>query len=261
MAKKSLFSKLFSRLPSSQPEAQEEKTPPAEKTKLKFVFFIVDWSMVNVVSDVFIEEKVRFYFVSKAQGTANSDILDLLGFGSTDKALVTCLEQAIGVPVLLKEVRKKLKSYGPGAGIAFTVPLSAINEPALLIFKQSINKNDKIAAIKEKAEGENMSEKFTHDLIMCIVNQGYTDELMNTAREAGARGGTMLHARGSAHHGAVKFFGVSVQAEKEMILILSNRETKVAIMQAISEAYGLNSEAQGIVFSLPVDNMTGLSFE
>jgi hypothetical protein len=261
MAKKSLFSKLFSKLPSAHPEVQDVKEPEAEKPRLKFIFFIVDWNKVNIVSDVFVEEKVRFYFVSMAQGTANSEILDLLGFGATDKAVITCLEQEIGVPVLLKEVRKKLNGYGPGAGIAFTVPLSAINDPVLLIFKQSINKNKKITVVNEKTEGENMSEKFTHDLIMCIVNQGYTDELMDTARAAGARGGTVLHARGSAHHGAVKFFGVSVQAEKEMILILTDRKTKVIIMQAISEKYGLSSEAQGLVFSLPVDSMTGLSFE
>jgi len=261
MAKKSFFSRFFSKLPSSQPQAEEAKNPAAEKTRLKYVFFIVDWNKVNAVSEIFVEEKVRFYFISKAKGTASSEILDVLGFGATDKAVITCLEQSIGVPVLLKEVRKKLNSSGPGAGIAFTIPLSAINEPALLIFKQSINKNEKIAAIKQKNEGANMNEKFTHDLIICIVNHGYTDELMNTARGAGAKGGTVLHARGSAHLGAVKFFGVSVQAEKEMILILTDRESKVAIMQAISKAHGLNSEAQGLVFSLPVDNMTGLSFE
>jgi nitrogen regulatory protein PII len=260
MAKKSLFSRLFSKLPNAQPEAHEARTLSTEKPKLKYVFFIVDWNKVNVVTDVLIEEKVRFYFVSKARGTASSEILDLLGFGATEKAVITCLEQSIGIPVLLKEVRNKLNKKGPGAGIAFTIPLSAVNDPALLIFKQSINKNEKVAASKEKNEGENMTEKITHDLIICIVNQGYTDELMDTAREAGARGGTVIHARGSAHHGAVKFFGVSVQAEKEMILILSDRESKVAIMQAISETHGLNSEAQGIVFSLPVDNMMGLSF-
>jgi len=193
-------------------------------------------------------------------GTANSDILDLLGIGSAEKAVVICLEQEVGIPVLLKEVRKKLKSYGPGAGIAFTIPFSAINDPILLIFKQSIHKNEKIAA-DATGEGENMSDEYSHDLIVSIVNYGFSDELMNTAREAGARGGTVLNARGQAHAGAVKFFGVSVQDEKELILILTERENKVAIMQAVSEKHGLNSNAKGIVFSLPVDNVIGLSLE
>ena len=104
-------------------------------------------------------------------------------------------------------------------------------------------------------------DKFKFDLIFAIVNHGYSDELMNTAREAGASGGTVVNARGQAHEGAVKFFGISVQDEKEIILILTSHEKKVAIMQAVSEAHGLNSGAHGIVFSVPVENVIGPNFE
>ena len=103
--------------------------------------------------------------------------------------------------------------------------------------------------------------EFSHDLIVSIVNHGYSDELMKTAHEAGATGGTILNARGQAHQGAVKFFGVSVQDEKELILILTTREKKADIMRVICEAHGLNSKAQGIVFALPADNVMGLNFE
>ena len=106
-----------------------------------------------------------------------------------------------------------------------------------------------------------MEKERTHDLVMAIVNQGYSDELVNTAREAGASGGTVISARGQAHEGAVKFFGISVQEEKELILILAGRENTVNIMRAISEAHGLNSKAHGIVLSLPVDDVVGMSFE
>jgi len=265
MAKKTLVTEFLSKLPrklfnAQQSPAIEETPQPPEMPKLKLVFFIVDWHRANIVSNVCVEEKVRFHFTSVGMGTANSDALDLLGIGSSEKAVVICLEQEVGIPVLMKEVRKKLKSYGPGAGIAFTVPFSAINDPILLIFKQSIHKNEKIAA-DIASEGENMTDEYSHDLIVSIVNHGFSDELMNTAREAGARGGTVLNARGQAHAGAVKFFGVSVQDEKELILILTGREEKVAIMQAICEKHGLNSNAKGIVFSLPVDNVIGLSLE
>ena len=106
-----------------------------------------------------------------------------------------------------------------------------------------------------------MANEFSHDLILSIVNQGYSDELMNTARAAGATGGTIINARGQAHEGAVKFFGVSVQDEKEIVIILTSREKKVPIMRAICEAHGMNSKSQGIVFSLPVDDVLGLSFD
>ena len=264
MAKKTVFSQLISRLPGKLRQPQNVQTPKTtrpHKPSLKLVFFIVDWHRANVVSNVFVEEKVRFHFISKGRGTASSDVLDLLGIGGGEKAIITCLEQAVGVPVLMKEVRKKLKVYGPGAGIAFTVALSAINNPALLIFKQSIHKNEKIASGYPEGEGVNMAHDFSHDLILSIVNQGYSDEVMNTARAAGATGGTVLNARGQAHAGAVKFFGVSVQDEKEIILILTSKAQKVSIMRALCETHGFNSKAQGIIFSLPVDDVLGLSFE
>ncbi|HCC37533.1 MAG TPA: hypothetical protein DEQ14_07910 [Treponema sp.] len=236
----------------------------SEAPNLKFIFFIVDWNRSHVIFDVFDEEKVRFHFVTKGRGTASSEVLDILGIGAGEKAVIMCLEQSVLVPVLLKEVRKKLGFHSPGAGIAFTIPLSAINDPVLLVFKQSIHKNQKIAEeldVRSGGEGENMANELTHDLIVSIVNQGYSDELMNTAREAGATGGTVLNARGQAHEGAVKFFGISVQDEKELIIILTSREKKVGIMRALCETHGLNSKAQGIVFSLPVDDVMGLSFE
>ncbi|MCL2138228.1 MAG: P-II family nitrogen regulator [Treponema sp.] len=293
MALKFPFLKLFSRLPAKA--ARGRKNPDAGAARpslpeLKLIFFIVDWNQANVVSGVFVEEKVRFHFISMGMGTANSDILDLLGIGAGEKAIVICLEQQVMVPVLMKEVRKKLSRSGPGAGITFTVPLSAINDPVLLIFKRSIHKNEKIAAEQgllppgegdSKDEGGNMKDRLNrdsaesdtaardtvtrdaveHDLIMAVVNYGYSDELMNTAREAGASGGTVLNARGQAHEGAVRFLGISVQDEKEIILMLTSREKKVSIMRSICEAHGLNSKAQGIVFSLPVDNVMGLNFE
>ena len=272
MAKKSPFSKLLTKLQSKLPGGAQSRKTPAELPSLKLLFFIVDWNQANVVFSMFAEEKIRFHFHCKGTGTANSEVLDLLGIGAGEKAVIFCLEQAVLIPVLLKDARRKLGFHSPGQGIAFTIPLSAINDPVLLVFKQSIYKNEKIA-IEQGAlaqaladsqlngEGEKMADKISHDLIISIVNQGYSDELMNTAREAGASGGTVLNARGQAHEGAVKFFGISVQDEKEMILILASREKKVSIMKAICETHGLNSKAHGIVFALPVDDVMGLSFE
>jgi len=266
MAKKSVISKFLSKIPSQLgiKRAKDEKTLLEKTPKLKLVIFIVDWSRAHSITNVCVNEKVRFHFTCVGKGTANSEILNLLGIGSGEKAVILCLEQEVGVQVLMKEVRKELKIYGPGAGIAFTVPLSAVNEPILLVFKQSILRNENITEKNSEeisGKGANMANKYSHDLIVSIVNHGYTDEIMNTARAAGAKGGTVLHARGTAHEGPVKFFGISVQDEKELILILAENDKKVTIMQAISENYGLNTKAHGLIFSLPVDNVIGLSAE
>jgi len=270
-----LFSKLFSWLPVKLPGVNQDSAaldPRADDPKLKLIFFIIDWNQLKVISGVFEKHNVGFHFISKGRGTASSEILDLLGIGASGKAVIFCLELPQMVPVLMKEVRKKLGFNNPGAGIAFTVPLSAINSPLLRVFKQAVLDNeapDNIpAGSGEDKRRPGIDRRYFHndrrnpcDLILTIVNHGYSDEIMNTARKAGAGGGTVLNARSQAHEGTVKYFGISVQKERELIIILTAREEKAPIMRAISEAYGLNSKAQGVIFSLPVENVMGLSFE
>jgi len=240
------------------------------KPSLKMVFFIVDWEKSEIITKIFEEEFVRFHFISKGRGTARSDLLDILGVGAMDKAVILCVEQEVLIPVLLKEVRKKLGFYSPGAGIAFTIPLSGINTPLLRVFKESIHKNEKIPT---KSKGDSMikgkkelssglaSKEISNDLIIAVINNGYSDDLMTAAREAGASGGTVIHARGLAHEGPVKFFGVSVQEEKEIVMIVSSREKKIPIMEAVGRSCGVTSQAEGLIFSLPVESVMGLNLE
>jgi hypothetical protein len=230
---------------------------------LRLVIFIIEWKASRYIAEIFEENHVRFHFICKGRGTASSEVLDLLGIGASDKAVVLCLEQGIMAPFLIREVSQGLGLFNPGAGIAFTVPLSSINKPILKVFKQSIHEHiSGIAPVREKrvknAE-EKMSGEKKFDLILIIVNQGYSDELMTVARDAGATGGTIINARGLVHKGPVKFFGISVQDEREIITILALREKKLDIMHAVSKSFGINSKAKGIVFSLPAENVSGLS--
>lgn len=97
-----------------------------------------------------------------------------------------------------------------------------------------------------------------YELIVTIVNRGFTDDVMDAARSQGAGGGTVLHARGSGIHEAEKFFGVSIQPEKEIVLVVVQRARKQAVMQAICTAAGLFTEGRGMSFSLPVDEVAGI---
>jgi nitrogen regulatory protein PII len=258
------ISKLFSWFPA-KPNTQQSPMALAPKsgiTDLKLMFFIVEWNRVKIISDSFEKEKAGFFFMSKGRGTATSEILDLLGIGAGNKAVITCLEQPEMVPVLLKDVRRKLGHHSHGAGIAFTVPLSGINSPLLRIFKQPAEeKNTAELGLNVRGQNVRSQTEFSHALIISAVNKGYSDDFMNTARAAGAGGGTVLKARGQAHERAVKFLGISVQDEKELILILANREKQEPIMRAVCKTHGINSKAQGVVFSLPVDKVMSLSFE
>jgi len=255
----SLLSKLFSQLPGKMSGGQQNpaaQAPKFDAPELTLLFFIIDWERTNDISSVFEEEKVRFHYIIRGRGTANSEMLHLLGIDAADKAVIICMEQLVLIPVLIKEVRKKLSAHN-SPGIAFTVPFSAINSPILRVFKQSILKNEKIAA--EQNAPPFKPAGHSHSLILSVINQGYSNDFMNTAREAGASGGTIINARGQAHEGVVKFFGLSVQEERELVIMLASEEKKDPIMQAAFEAHGLGSKAQGIIFSLPVERVMSLS--
>jgi len=96
------------------------------------------------------------------------------------------------------------------------------------------------------------------ELIICIVNQGFSEEVMQAAKECGARGGTVINARGTAKAEAEEQFHISINPEKEIVLILSKIEIKDAILHAIYTKVGLNSPGQGIAFSTPVDDVVGI---
>lgn len=93
-----------------------------------------------------------------------------------------------------------------------------------------------------------------------MVNQGYSEQVMDAARAAGAGGGSVLHSRHvvDSSKETVSFWGFHVQEEKEMILIISSAEKTLAIMKAISKECGMRSQAQGLVVSTPIDDALGL---
>jgi nitrogen regulatory protein PII len=97
-----------------------------------------------------------------------------------------------------------------------------------------------------------------YEVIFCIVNSGFADDVMDAARNHGARGGTVLNARGTAKQETEKLFNIVVQPEKEIVIILVKKEVKEEILHAIYQKVGLDTPGQGIAFSMPVDDAAGL---
>lgn len=99
----------------------------------------------------------------------------------------------------------------------------------------------------------------SYEMILCIVNAGFSELVMDAAKEEGARGGTVIHARGTANKDAEQFFNIPIQPDKDIVMILVPTEIKDNILHAIYRNAGLKSEGQGIAFSLPVDEVVGIS--
>ena len=101
--------------------------------------------------------------------------------------------------------------------------------------------------------------KYQHEAIFCIVNSGYSDAVMDAAKKLGARGGTVINARGTAGKEAETFFKIAIEPEKEIVMILVPTKIKDDVLHALYKEVGLDSAGQGIAFSVPVDKVVGLT--
>lgn len=209
-----------------------------------FIITITDRSRGGEFAAWFQEQGATLVLTALGRGTATTEVLDCLGLEASEKAVLLCmLPSRRG---LLRKVARDLWLDVPGRGVMMAVPVSSIGGTAA--------KNYLL-----QGEAENRMEKeCTHELIVVIANQGFTDKVMDAAREAGATGGTAVHAKGTGTELAKKFFGVSLAAEKELIFILSAAEKRKPIMMAIMEKAGMQTDAQAIAFSLPVSDLAGL---
>lgn len=196
------------------------------------------------------KNKAEFGIVALGKGTANDEVLDYLGLEVAEKTVILSIVTDTVWKTSKKGLQRELQIDVPGVGIAFIVPLSSIGGKRELMF---LTENQNF----EKGEETTLKET-THELLVVIANQGYNEMVMDAAREAGAAGGTVLHAKGVGMKRAEKFLGVSLVSEKELILIVTKTEQKNEIMKAIMKEAGMDTKAKAIVFSLPVTSTAGL---
>ena len=98
-----------------------------------------------------------------------------------------------------------------------------------------------------------------HEVIIAIVNSGFAEEAMEVAKANGARGGTIINARGVAKEEAAAFFGIAFHADKEIVMIVVEKEVRNDILNALYKEMGMDKKAHGIVFSLPVSDVAGMA--
>ena len=97
------------------------------------------------------------------------------------------------------------------------------------------------------------------EVIFAIVNSGYAQDAMDVAREHGVRGGTILNARGVAKEDAAAFFGITIHAEKEILMMVVEKDIRDQVLNALYKEMGMAKKAKGIAFSLPVSDVAGLA--
>ena len=225
-----------------------------KKQAFRLLFLIATPKLVKKAVDLFKQEKVPVQYLFHAQGTASSEVMDMLGLDGIDKTVMMCMLPKAFADEMLRKLQKKLHLGMPNTGIAYTVTMSGASG-YLLQLMETVHSGEESQLVERNDSGMANIEFY---MVMAIVDQGFSGDVMEAARPKGASGGTVFHSRRIGTKEAMKFWKISVQEEREVVLILAQKEDKLAIMQEIGRQCGMKSKAQGIVMSLPVDGIAGL---
>lgn len=228
-----------------------------KKPAVRMLFLIATPKLVKKAMELFKEGDVPTQYLFRAQGTATSEILDMLGLGVVEKNILMSMMPKVFADEMLIKLQRQLHLGTPNSGVAFTVPMSG-GSGRMIKLIQTLQPEEKQTSQTFLGRNELEMTENEYNMIMVIVDQGFSEEVMDAARPVGASGGTVFHSRRVGSEEAMKFWGISVQQEREVVLIIARKEDKLAIMQAIGQKCGMQSEAHGIVLSLPVDGVIGL---
>ncbi len=225
-----------------------------QPSSYQMLVLIATPKLTDKAAEMFVKNNVPIQYRLSAEGTASSEIMDTLGLGSIDKGLLVSMVPKSFGNKMLELLHSQLRLDSVNSGIAFTMPLTGASNIMLRIMNATGEKSE----LPDNGKGENTMTEKKYALIAAIVDRGCGSDVMDAAREAGAGGGTIIHSRGIETDEATGFWGLSLQEEKQIVLILAKHESKVKIMSAISEKCGMNTKAKGIVVSLPIDSVMGI---
>ena len=216
-----------------------------KKVSFQLLVLIATPKLADRAAEMFRKGALPLQYRFHAEGTATSEIMDVLGLGNIDKSVLISMIPKNLSEILLNKLNSELQLNRANSGIAFTMPLSGANNLILRILARNTGKE--LLNIAGKEENSMSETKYT--LVAAIVNRGFSEEVMEVVRAQGVKGGNKE---------ATSFWGLSVQDEKEIVLILVESSNKVDLMKCIGEKCGMHSEAQGIVMSLPIDSVVGI---
>jgi hypothetical protein len=244
---------------------------------------IIDEEQTDKLTRFLRDRLTRFQYVVHAHGTANSELMALLGLGETNKSVIFTLMPTRKAEALAVEMQNEITLGKRTKGLVITLPLTGVsntllgsfNAEFLMKFFEELGAERQAHVLEllniepgeltpellqERVYKQMETEKCQlpedaprNDLIVAIVNQDTSEDLMEVAKAAGAGGGTVLNARRSGLDDDNTFLGIPIQTKKEVVLILSDRKKKMAIMKAINHDFGLNTQSHGLIFSIPVD--------
>ncbi|HPZ17826.1 MAG TPA: P-II family nitrogen regulator [Fervidobacterium sp.] len=182
--------------------------------------------------------------IALAKGTVSSRILNFIGLSDIRREVVCLLSDKSTVYQALEEMNKEFGFDKPNRGIAFTTTIRSVFGSKSIVF--------------EDTKAERSEDKTMYNLITVIVDKGKAEEVIDAANKAGAKGGTIINARGSGIHESGKILSMEIEPEKEIVMILSERDMTESIVSAIREAIKIDEPGNGILFVQDVNKTYGI---
>jgi len=219
--------------------------------EIKLIVSFVGRGQGNGLARYYAEQQVTFSYQSTGIGTASSELMDVLGIGSAEKDVIFSLASKEAAARLMN----RLDNMGGGIhakGIVFMMPVTGLNYILTVYLKRQ-------SAGEGLTGGTGMEHGSANSLILVMVNQGHTDEVMNTARGAGANGGTIIRSRFVGAGKQEPPYESLLQSEKEIIAMVTPTSARNTIMETINKKHGLKSEAGAVILSLGIDQIAKLS--
>lgn len=190
------------------------------------------------------QKDIRGGIIVIGKGTVKSATLNLLGIKSQKKEVISILLEKEKAKEALDFFTEELQLHEPGHGIAYTTPV--------ITASQIIN-NKQSAWTAQGMEGESMFNKLT-----VVVNRGMAADVMDIARKSGVKGGTIMHGRGTGSDFTTKLFGMEMEPEKELVMILMPSDLINKVVNDLSQELQLGSPGNGILFVEPILDVRGL---
>ena len=215
--------------------------------RIMLIFSIITRGKAKKYMENLLKNGMGFNIQANGVGTAPSEMMDIFGLGTNDKDIVVTLAPENIINSYVFDMNKGLGGSYEYGGLMMCVRLSAISRLGSELVNRASKEIDTTGGKKKVKSGQK------HQLILVSVNQGYTDAVMQTARGAGAMGGTVMRARLSESSMMEQLGESQVQQEREIITIFAPAGTAAKIMDEVNRNHGVMSDANGIVMALPVD--------
>ena len=199
---------------------------------------------------------VALHFSGIGFGTAKSHYMSYLGLDEIEKRMVYSLIPNYAEKQVLRAINRRLRLYLMGNGIAFTIPISGISSIVSNAILSTPMREDATAEPTKKLTEKERNKM--HELIVAVVNQKYTNNVLDSCRAAGATGATILHTRSINNKQAEQLIGTTLTQETDTVAVLTTHQFKAKIMEAIRDTAGLKTEGGAVIFSLPVDSLVGI---